>query len=516
MNKVSVSWADNIKTFLDKRSLTMLFLGFSAGLPILLIFSSLSLWLREAGSTRSEVTYFSWAALGYSFKFIWAPLIDRLPVPFLTSLLGRRRAWLLLSQLMVILSICWMAFTNPISSIENSMVMMAIGAVLLGFSSATQDIVVDAFRIESADTKMQATLSATYIAGYRIGMVVAGAGSLFLAEMFGSKMGSYSYEAWRNTYLIMAMCMGVGVATTFFRPEPKVEIVKDNHSTKDYIIFFILFLVIVGCFICAYVFSSSTAIYLTTQFSNTFNNKDLAGFIVGTLRMFFAIGVSIILAIMLGKASFINTKMIEQGYVDPVKNFFDRYGKGLALLLLSLVGLYRISDIVLGVISNVFYQDLGFSKTTIATAVKTFGVVMSILGGFLGGLLTTRVGVIKMLWWGAILSAGTNLLFMVLAIVGKNTTMLYFTIAIDNLAAGLASAAFVAFLSALTDVSFTAVQYAIFSSLMTLIPKVFGGYSGTIVDSVGYEWFFVFTTLIGVPVLYIIHLASKKFNIKET
>ena len=158
---------------------------------------------------------------------------------------------------------------------------------------------------------------------------------------------------------------------------------------------------------------------------------------------------------------------------------------------------------------------MGFSKSDIASAVKTYGVLMSILGGFIGGALTTRLGVIKMLWWGALLAAATNLLFLLLANTGNNTLLLYTVISADNLVAGLASAAFVAFLSSLTDISFTAVQYAIFSSLMTLLPKVLGGYSGSIVDGVGYEWFFVFTALIGVPVLLIVQVCAKKFKLKE-
>jgi MFS transporter, PAT family, beta-lactamase induction signal transducer AmpG len=507
------SWMDSLKVFLDKRSITMLFLGFSAGLPILLIFSSLSLWLREAGVARSAVTYFSWAALGYSFKFIWSPLVDKLPLPILTKLLGRRRSWLLVSQLMIIGSICWMAVVDPASS---GLSYMAMAAVLLGFSSATQDVAIDAFRIESAESELQAILAATYIAGYRIGMIVAGAGSLYLADYFGSTKEAYSHTAWMNTYLIMAACMLIGVATTLLRPEPEVQTSKDNHSTKDYFIFFILFLIIAGCFVATFSLSADLVSQAKKALTEFFSNKALAGFIVGSIRMAFAFGVAGIVALVIGKSGVVNTQMIEEGYIAPVKNFFDRYGKSLAWLLLCLVGLYRISDIVLGVISNVFYQDLGFSKTDIANAVKTFGVLMSLVGGFLGGILTTRFGVMKMLWWGALLAAGTNLLFMMLASMGQNTFMLYGVIAADNLAAGLASAAFVAFLSSLTDISFTAVQYAIFTSLMTLLPKVLGGYSGSMVDAIGYQWFFVFTTLIGVPVLYIVYLCGKKFELHES
>jgi PAT family beta-lactamase induction signal transducer AmpG len=207
--------------------------------------------------------------------------------------------------------------------------------------------------------------------------------------------------------------------------------------------------------------------------------------------------------------------MINHTYIDPVKDFFTRYSKNTALTLLMLIGLYRISDIVLGVVSNLFYQDLGFTKTEIAGIVKTFGLFMTIAGGFLGGILSQKKGVIKILFWGAFFSAVTNLLFMLLAYLGHNTIMLYVVISADNLAAGLAGAAFVAFLSALTSVKFTAVQYAVFSSLMTLVPKLFGGYSGTIVDFAGYETFFLITAIIGIPVLFLVFKAGKKLKIND-
>lgn len=245
------------------------------------------------------------------------------------------------------------------------------------------------------------------------------------------------------------------------------------------------------------------------------NNEALSGFVVGALRLAFGVLVAALVALGIGKSRLVNTDMVVEGYVDPIKNFFERYGKSFAWLLLALIGLYRISDIVLGVISNVFYQDLGFTKVEIASVVKTFGLMMSLLGGFIGGVMTTRYGVYRMLLWGAVLAASTNLLFMVLAQMGNNLPMLYVVISADNLAAGLASAAFVAFLSSLTDVSFTAVQYAIFTSLMTLLPKVLGGYSGGMVEVLGYQGFFLLTTLMGLPVLYIVWLCGKKFKLKE-
>ena len=229
-NSVAISWLNSAKLFLRPQVISMLFLGFSAGIPLLLIFSSLSLWLVEAGVQRSTVTYFSWAALGYSFKFLWAPLIDRLPVPFLTCRLGRRRAWLLVAQCLVISSIVLMAYIDP-SQGEDYLLVMAFAAILLGFSAATQDIVIDAYRIESADISLQALMSSTYIAGYRLGMLASGAGALILASFYGSEQGAYNYMAWHWTYLSMALFMLIGVFTTFVIPEPIRTTTITKHTT---------------------------------------------------------------------------------------------------------------------------------------------------------------------------------------------------------------------------------------------------------------------------------------------
>lgn len=509
------NWQQTLKAFLKPSVIVMLFLGFSAGIPILLIFSSLSLWLREAGVERGAVTFFSWAALGYSFKFVWAPLVDRLPIPILTKVLGRRRSWILISQLAIICAILGMAFTDPAIATSN-LTVMALFAVLLGFSSATQDICIDAYRIESDEADMQAIMSSTYIAGYRIAMIVAGAGALYLASIFGSEKGSYDYNAWKWTYVIMACVMSIGIATTFIMPEPKSNGKKllFQHSAKDYLGFFILFLFIVVSFIGTFFISAELSNSLKGSLKVVIG-RGLGNFIVELLRLMSAIGVAIISAVLLAKTKYVNQDMIIETYLDPVQDFFKRYGVSVAVLLLALVGLYRISDIVLGVIANVFYQDLGFSKQQIATVVKTFGLIMTLVGGFLGGIMTVRYGVMKILFLGAVLSASTNLLFMLLAGLGKNVAMLYLVISVDNLSAGLASAAFIAFLSSLTNVSFTAVQYAIFSSLMTLFPKILGGYSGSMVNTMGYPTFFVLTTLMGIPVLILIWFASQKLALKE-
>lgn len=508
------SWQQALSSFFHPRVITMLFYGFSAGVPILLIFSSLSLWLREAGVERSAVTFFSWAALGYSFKFVWSPLVDKLPVPVLTRFFGRRRAWILTAQILIIAAIVWMSLTDPAGG-QRSLTIMAVAAVMLGFSSATQDIVIDAFRIESADVRLQAMLASAYIAGYRVGMLAAGAGALFLAAWFGSAKGAYDYQAWRYAYLIMAGAMGIGVVTTLVVPEPEMnQQSSPNYPAAAYVRVVLLFMLAVTGFIITFYFSAGIVAQAKIILSGMLGHV-LAGFTVEMFRLAVALLAAVSIGRLVLAAGLVDRPMVIDTYIAPVKDFFSRYGPGLALLLLSLIGLYRISDIVLGVISNVFYQDLGFSKPEIASIVKTFGLFMTIAGGFLGGVLATRYGVIRILFLGALLSAVTNLLFMLLAWIGYHVPMLYLIISADNLSAGLASAAFVAFLSSLTSIRFTAVQYAVFSSLMTLLPKIIGGYSGTMVDSLGYPAFFLVTTLIGGPVLILVWLADRHLDIED-
>ncbi|MGH1439214.1 MAG: AmpG family muropeptide MFS transporter [Cellvibrionaceae bacterium] len=488
-----------------QKVLCIALLGFSAGIPILLIFSTLSLWLSEAGVQKSAVTYFSWAALGYSFKFIWAPVVDKLPLPFVSKMFGRRRAWLLLSQCSVIASILYMASINPSYGLSA----MAIGAVALGFSSATQDIVIDAYRIECAEPKVQALLSSSYIAGYRIGMVVAGAGGLYLAYYFGSRPDVYVYAAWQKTYFIMALVMGVGVITTLCISEPNKQV--DNaypYSTSSYVRFFLLFILSICILIVAYRFSSNLI-------GDTKNFNAVIAFLLVAGQLFFSLSMAALMGFVGSACGFADKKMVFENYCQPAIEFFTRYGR-LAIWVLLLVGFYRVSDIVMGVIANVFYQELGYSKLQIANVTKVFGLLLTIAGSFIGGFLTLRWGVIKVLLLGAVLSALTNIAFIGLSYISfsePSTQALAIVIALDNLSAGLAVAVFIAWLSSLTSISFTATQYAIFSSLMTLFPKLLGGYSGTMVESMGYSWFFIFTALLSVPVIALILYLNKRLSL---
>ena len=496
------SFAAFKEAYFNPQALAMLLLGFAAGVPILLIFSSLGLWLREAGIDRSTVTMFSWAALGYSFKFIWSPLVDVLPVPVLNKWLGQRRAWLLLTQMGIIGAIVLMASVDPAQS---RLSIMALGAVLLGFSAATQDIVIDAYRIESAPSQMQTALSATYVGGYRIGMIVSGAGALYLADFFGSNEAAYSYAAWQKTYLIMAAVMLIAVATTLFIREPKYAVKKEHmNSTSDNLRLLVVFALSVIGFIFTYV-----------QVGGVLPETDSVGlgFLYGVVRFISSGIVMGVIGYALVEIGLVAKSVATRAWVMPIRDFFERYGKK-ALLVLALIGLYRISDIVAGNISNIFYQDLGFTKTQIANAVKVVGVIAAIGGGFVGGWIAQKTGVMRAMMIGALLACATNLLFILLFYT-PTSFMMYMAVITDNLAAGLASAVFIAFLSALTSIRFTAVQYALFSSLMTLSPKILGGYSGAIVDATNYPVFFAITFVIGIPILLLVYLVNKHITIEE-
>ncbi len=376
-SQTNKDWAATLRSWLHPRVITMLFLGFSAGIPILLIFSTLSAWLTEAGVKKSAVTFFSWAALGYSFKFVWAPLIDRMPLPYLTRRLGRRRAWMVVSQLCVMGAIFLMALVDPAAS-QSHLTTMAWAAVLLGFSSATQDIVIDAYRIECAERELQAMLSATYIAGYRIGMLVAGAGSLALAAHLGTTVDTYSYTAWRITYFGVGFCMIVGLVTALVVPEPirGAGVQKTEYSTQEYLRFFALFLGAASVFVLVFFYSGALMAPIKQWLGELLGPlARIAGFLVEAARLFISLGAGLIGARTLVALGLVNREMLNDTYIEPVKDFFTRYGMKLAVLLLLLIGFYRISDIVLGVISTVFYLEIGFSKTQIASIVKTFGLL---------------------------------------------------------------------------------------------------------------------------------------------
>ena len=482
--------------FLNIKSVRMLLLGFSSGLPILLVFSTLSVWLVKAGVSRSTITMFSWAALAYSFKFIWSPVIDNLKIPIQNF--GHRKSWLLISQLMIIFSLIFISFTDP----SKTLILTAIGSVLIAFSSASQDIVIDAYRIESAPQKMQGALSSMYIAGYRIAMLIAGAGSLYLASFFGVEV--YDVNVWKKVYLIMALLMLVGVFTTLSSPEPNIKRKVSNLSFPDQLRFLISFILAIIIFVVTY-----------SLLKSPLNNEDpLINFLYALIKISLCFLGSGFIIYFLISINFIKKNSASIAYVEPVTNFIDKYGKT-AVLILLLIGLYRIADIVMGVVANIFYLDRGYNVKEIATYSKFFGVIATIVGGIIGGYSAIKVGTLKALFFGALIAAASNLLFAWLAISDPNIKTLIIVITADNISSGFAGAAFVVYLSALTSIKFTATQYALFSSLMLLLPKVLAGYSGAIVDQMGYANFYIFTAIIGIPVLLLIIRIAKIAPVKD-
>jgi MFS transporter, PAT family, beta-lactamase induction signal transducer AmpG len=425
-----LTWLQTLKVYTEAPTLRMFSLGFSAGLPLLLVLGTLSFWLREAGINRATIGYLSWIGLAYGFKWCWAPLVDRLPIPVLTAMLGRRRSWLLLSQLTIMAGLVGMAMTDP----KVTLMPVVWCALVVAFGSATQDIALDAFRIESADVQRQPALAAAYQTGYRIAMIWAGAGVLKIAARAEvSDAANYQHAAWQVAYLVMAASMLVGVLTVLFTAEPAGRDMPRAKNLQEW---------------------------------------------------------------------------LQAALIAPFTDFFGRY-KLQAALILALIAIYRISDVVMGIMANPFYVDMGYTKDEVANITKVYGVVMTLLGAFIGGVMSMRLGVMRVLALGALLSAASNLLFAWLGTRGHDVQALVWVISADNLASGIASAAFIAYMSSLTNIQYSATQYALFSSLMLLLPKFIGGFSGTFVNSFGYPSFFICTALLGVPSLLLVLLASR-------
>ncbi|WP_116473769.1 AmpG family muropeptide MFS transporter [Zobellella maritima] len=437
----------SLSIYAERRVLILFALGFSSGLPLLLVFGTLSFWLREAGVSRTSIGFFSWVALAYGVKWLWSPLVDRLPLPWLSHRLGRRRSWMLVSQLTIMAALAGMAYSDPGTQIYS----LVLCALAVAFASATQDIVIDAYRIESAPERLQGALAAAYMTGYRLAMILAGAGALAIAAWAGSDLG-YDPLGWKVAYLVMAACMLVGVITCLLLHEPEVNLAAQQQAQSEH------------------------------------------------RQALLDRGCPAPLASLLA--------FIESAVFAPFAEFFRRFGWQ-ALLILALIASYRIADVVMGVMANPFYVDMGFSKSEIATVTKVYGVIMTLVGAALGGLMVSRFGTLRILMLGAFLAASTNLLFALMSQVGAHVPLLTLIISVDNLSAGIATAAFITYLSSLTNVAFSATQYALFSSVMMLLPKFIAGFSGVVVDTFGYGSFFCGSAAIGMPVLILIWLVTR-------
>jgi len=406
------SWKNTIHTVLSKKVFILLTLGFSAGLPFLLVFSTLQAWLKEANVENVTIGFISWVAITYTLKFSWAPFLDRFNLPFFNIFFGRRRSWLIFSQIMTGVSIFMLANITPNS--EN-LLLFSFFAFLVAFFSATQDVALDAYRIEIGKKEEQGILGASYQLGYRIALITSGAFALVIAD-------NYSFE---NSYKLMAALMMVGVFSTLLAPEP----------------------------------------------SETSKKLEIKG------NFLFAL------------------------YIEPLRDLLLRHKN--AVLIIMLILLYRASDLSMAPMAMPFYKDIGFTLTEIAYVAKTFGVIMSIVGVIIGGILWKKLGGINALLFGSIMIASTTLMFFLMSINEKNMDLFIATIALDNFTSGFAGTLMIAYLSSLTNKAYAGLQYAALFGLLMIPGKILAGFSGLFQEAFGYSGLFLASAAIGIPAILI-------------
>jgi MFS transporter, PAT family, beta-lactamase induction signal transducer AmpG len=475
---------DAVRVFFTRRMLVMLGLGFSSGLPFMLVFDTLSAWMRESGLSLEVIGFFSLATLSYSFKFLWAPLVDRTTIPGLTRLLGHRRSWMLACQALVILGLWLISGGNPATNLP----LMAAFAVGVGFVSATQDIVIDAWRIEVSETHELGATAAANAWGYRLSMIISGAVPLILAETYG----------WNIAYAVMAAMMAIGVIAVIFAPREKTHAIRPIHAEHlasrpalealEWAARGLL-LVIAALFVGSGLAGDASLLSgILGAFGQAETGEALKGVWKGQPYSVFIQLTSVLIG---GLLIFLSTRplpgegtrpglYLDAAMGDPLRDFFTRY-QGTAGLILALICLYRLSDFVLNIM-NPFYIDLGFSLTEIAEVRKVFGVVASMIGVGIGGLLVARLGLMKALVIGAFAGPLSNLAFGWLAMQGHSLPALFVAIGIDNVAGGISGVCLIAYMSSLTTSGFTATQYALFTSLYALPGKLIASQSGRIVE----------------------------------
>ena len=404
--------------------------GFASGLPYVLIFITLTAWLRDVGIDLSLIGFISWIMLTYSLKFLWAPFVDRSPTK-LFKRFGHRRSWIITMQLQIIISLIVLSFINP----TTDFIIFAIFAFNVALAGSIQDIAIDAYRIESAKLEDQGNLAAGYQFGYRIAILVGSSFALIFAENF----------SWSLAYQLMAMLMGINL-------------------------------------------------FLSIYISSEKQNPNLI------------------------KLNY------RQSLIEPIKDFFKRFGIKMASILLLIVSTYRLTDIVMGPMANPFYIDMGYSLSEIGYVVKVVALIGTIIGVFAGGVLIKKIGLYKSLLFGAFLVMFTNLLFSYAAINDKNIVLLASIVASDSLAAGIVGTVNITFLTSLVSPKYTGFQYALLTSMMAFLGKVFGGFSGVFVESFqslygfSYGWmsFYIFTSLLAIPAIILIYQNKGFFNAKAS
>ena len=493
------SWREALKIYSSPASIALLLLGFAAGLPYMLVFSTLSVWLRESGVDLKTIAFASLIGLAYAFKWVWSPLLDQWRLPILGRL-GRRRSWLVLSQSLVAIGLAGMALCDP----QHNLGVLISLAVLVAFASATQDVAVDAYRLEIAAGESQAALAATYMAGYRVAALFATAGALYFADWFGASSTTYQYSAWAGTYMLFAMLMMPAIICSLMIREPDVS-EKTQYAAMRFGIKHQLISVVVLIVLLISVPAMFTQFYRSDWSSLATQSATLLDLIMNDRPFLRAMLYTLLTGLCLSAFGRRGLAPV----LTPISDFVQRY-RWQAFLMLGLISTSRLSDTVMGVMANVFYIDLGFTKDQIASVSKLFGLFMTLFGAGAGGLLIMRFGIMPILFIGGIASAATNLLFAMLSGMGANLSMLVVTISFDNFSSGLATTAFVAYLSSLTNLKFSATQYALLSSIMLLLPRLLGGYSGTMVERVGYADFFTLTAFLGIPTLLLILLQWRR------
>lgn len=469
------SWTAAVQAFLQRKMLAMLALGFSCGLPFFLVFDTLSAWLRGEGLSLERIAFFSLATLSFAFKFLWAPLLDRTAVPGLTAWLGHRRSWMLVCQSGIMAGLVLMTLPDPVSNLG----LVAAVAVFTGFAAASQDIVVDAWRIEVSAENEQGAMAAAHAWGYRGAMVLAGALPLLMADVFG----------WTAAYYLMAVLMGLGVVGALLAPREPIHTVRPlpggdlpANPVAEY-----------GEWAARLSVLAAGALVLGSGLSG-----QLAGLAAllpagtaATLRSVWSLPLQFV-AILLGFAIVVVAALplphlktrpglyLSHAFGDPLRDFFARF-KDSALLILALICLYRLSDFVLNIM-NPYYLDLGFTLTEIAEVRKIFGVAMSLAGVAGAGFAIARWGLMGPLIIGAFAGPLSNLVFAWLTLQGADLPALFVAIGIDNVLGGFSGTCLIAYMSSLTAQGFTATQYALFSSLYALPGKFIASLSGRIVE----------------------------------
>ncbi len=433
------SWLNSAKVYGDRRVLTILFLGFSSGLPLLLVFSTLSVWLKIEGVSLTAIGLFSLVRTPYTFKFLWAPVIDRISLPVLTGLLGRRRSWAIVAQVALMISIFALGSTNP----GDNPGLTAMFALLVAFSSASQDIVIDAYRVEILKDDEQGAGAGAIVLGYRLGMLTAGAGALWLAALF----------TWGQVYAIMGVLVVVGMGTILFAREPdagpSLEAARDEEERMT---------------------------------------GHLASGMVPWLARLLAWSY--------------------EGVIAPFRDFMTHSGWA---AIIGFIALYKLGEAYLGIMANPFYVEMGFTTVEIANVTKVFGLGAVIGGGLIGGIMVNRIGIMQSLLICGVLQIGGTLMFVAQALAGHSVPMLIGTIAAENITSGMATSAFVAYLSSLCSQAYTATQYALLSSFFAFTRDVLSASAGWVADQVDWIGFFLISAGVAVPGLLVLLWMMRRY-----